>query len=90
MRSALYKCPNHLKCTTGYHGDDVEVHEGMALVCPECSTPLVKVRKRFRSALMPMIINLVVIGCLAVGIWLAWPTVVKTWKKITAPEEKAK
>jgi hypothetical protein len=90
MRPALYKCSNHLKCTIGYHGDDVEVHEGMALVCPECSSPLVKVRKRLRSTLVPMIINLVVIACIAVGIWLAWPSALKLWKKITAPEEKAR
>jgi hypothetical protein len=91
MRHALYKCPNHLKCTIAYHGDDVEIVEGMALVCSECGSPLVRVRKKLRSALIPTIVNLVVIGCIAVGVWLAWPNAVKMWKRLTAPPaEKAK
>jgi hypothetical protein len=84
MRAALYKCPNHLGCTLGYHGDDVEIHEGMALVCGECGTPLERV-PRSRSALVPFLINTIVVGCIAFGVWLAWPGAVNLWKKLTAP-----
>jgi hypothetical protein len=87
MRPALYKCSNHLKCTLGYHGDDIEVADGMAQVCPECNSPLTPVR-RGRSALVPLLINTLVIGCIGVGVWLAWPRLVQMWNKFTAPPVK--
>lgn len=84
MRSSLFKCPNHLQCTTGYHGDDVVVPSGLPAVCPECGSPLRPV-KRPRTAIIPTIVSFVMIACISVGVWLAWPGAVKIWKKITTP-----
>lgn len=84
MRPALYKCPNHLHCTIGYHGDDVEISGNMPAVCPECGTALRPITKP-RTALVPTIVSFISIACVAVGIWLAWPGAVKLWKKITTP-----
>jgi hypothetical protein len=84
MRPALYKCPNHIGCTVGYHGDDIEIVEGMVPVCSECGTALERVR-RPRSTLVPFLFNAVVMVCIAIGAWLAWPTAVKLWKQLTTP-----
>lgn len=89
MRPTLYKCPNRLKCTIAYHNDDIEIVEGMALVCPECGTPLVPARC-YRRSWIPSIVNIIIIGCLASGIWMAWPSAVKMWKRLTAPPGETK
>ena len=80
----VYKCPKHLGCTIGYHGDDVVVPEGMPLVCPECGSPL-QPAKRSSGKLVPYIVNFISIVCIAVGVWLAWPGAVKLWKRYVSP-----
>ncbi len=84
MRSSVYKCPNHLGCTIGYHGDDVEVPDGMPAVCSECGSPL-KPAKRPSGKLGAYLVNLFSVACIAAGLWLAWPGMVKLWKRYVSP-----
>src|SRR5688572_33426851 len=87
MRPVLSRCPNYSQCLLGYRGEDIEVAEGMAPVCPECGTALVP-KKRPRTALVPMLVNWLTIAMLVIAAWFAWPYVVKGWKKITTPPEE--
>lgn len=84
MRPVLSRCPNYSECLLGYRGEDIEVVEGMAPICPECGTALVP-KKRPRTALVPMLINWLTIAMLVTAAWFAWPFVVKGWRKITTP-----
>ncbi len=84
MRPVICKCPNYTGCLTGYHGDDIEVTEDMALVCPECGTPLKHVPKPKSDALY-RIANAVGMVAVAGAIWYSWPAVVRIWNKATAP-----
>lgn len=85
MRASIYKCPNHLGCTVGYHGDDIEVPDGAPLVCSECGTPL-RPAKRSSNKLVPYLINAISVACIAVGLWLAWPSLLKLWKRYVSKE----
>ncbi len=89
MRPSLYKCPNHLNCTIGYHGDDVEVEPGMPPVCSECGQALVPVKSP-SGKIGPYLVNAISIAAIAFGIWLAWPGVVKMWKRISNTIQPAK
>lgn len=84
MRPVLSRCPNYSNCLLGYRGEDIEVMEGMAPVCPECGTALIP-KKKPRTALVPMLVNWITIALLAAAAWLAWPWVVHVWHKITTP-----
>ena len=84
MRPVLSRCPNYAHCLLGYRGEDIEVFDGMAALCPECGTALVP-KKRPRTAVIPMLINWLTIAMLVTAAWFAWPFVVKGWKKITTP-----
>ena len=84
LRSPIYKCPNHLECLTGYHGDDVEIAPDMPLFCPECGTPLERLRSPKRG-LPVWLINLLTIVALGYALWIALPHVKRLWDKITTP-----
>ena len=87
MRSSIYKCTNHIRCITGYHGDDVVIEADAALVCPECGSPLRPVRKGGRG-IPAWLVNGITIAVFAFAIWLAWPGIQRAWKKFTAPVGK--
>lgn len=80
----ICRCPNYSKCLLGYRGDDIEIASGAPQVCPECGSAL-ELKTTPRTALVPNLISWLTLALFAVGIWLAWPTVVRWWKKITAP-----
>ena len=84
MRSVIFKCPNHTGCLLGYHSDDIEVTEDMALVCPECGTPLM-IAPKPKSDATYRIVNAIGIAAVAGAIWYSWPSVVRLWQKATAP-----
>ncbi len=87
MRPAICKCPNHTGCLLGYHGDDIEIPGDMALVCPECGTP-VKLAPRPRSDFFYRVVNLIGLSAVAGAIWFAWPSLVRIWEKVTTPPPK--
>jgi DNA-directed RNA polymerase subunit RPC12/RpoP len=87
MRSSFYKCTNHIRCLTGYHGDDVEIEADAARVCPECGSPLRPLRKG-RRGIPAWLVNGITIAVFAFAIWLAWPGIQRAWKKFTAPAGK--
>src|ERR1043166_9127383 len=85
MRPVICKCPNHIGCLLGYRGDDIELTDDMARVCPECGTP-VKLAPKPRNDLFYRVLNLIGLAALAGAIWFAWPSLVKLWQKgITPP-----
>ena len=86
MRAVNYRCSNYSKCLLGYRGDDIELTGSEPLVCPECGAALIE-KTQPRTALVPNLISWLTIAMLAVGIWFAWPTVAKWWKKITSPQK---
>jgi hypothetical protein len=87
MRSAIYKCPNHIGCLTGYHGDDVPITGDLPAICPECGTPLRQV-PRARSDVFFHLANLVGLAAVAGAIWFSWPSLVKLWHKVSTPPPK--
>ena len=88
MRSVICKCPNHSGCLLGYHGDDIEIPRDMALVCPECGTP-VTLAPRPRSDLFYRVVNLIGLAAVAGAIWYEWPALVRVWQKVTTPPAKS-
>ena len=88
MRTAICKCPNHTGCLLGYHGDDIEIADGMEPVCPECGKP-VKPAPRPRTDYFFQIANLIGMAAVAGALWFAWPSIAKLWKKVTTPPPKA-
>lgn len=84
MRPVISRCPNYSNCLLGYRGDDIEVSDGMEPICPECGAKLVPKTKP-RTAVVPMLINWLIIAILATGAWFAWPHVIRAWKAITTP-----
>ena len=84
MRPVICKCPNYTGCLLGYHCDDIEITEDMALVCPECGTPL-KPATRRKSDLPYHIANFIGMVALAGAIWYSWPSIVRAWQKATTP-----
>ena len=87
MRAAISRCPNYSHCLLGYRGEDIEVGDGMAPVCPECGTALVAKTKP-RTSLVPSLINWLALAAIAVAMWFAWPYVVQTWNKMTTPPQE--
>ena len=87
MRFPIYKCTNHIGCLTGYHGDDVEIGPDSALVCPECGSVLIPVRKRARG-IPAWLVNGITIAVIVFALWLAWPGIQRMWRKFTAPAVK--
>lgn len=83
-RSPIYKCPNHLECLTGYHGDDVEIAPETPLLCPECGTPLVRLRSP-RRGLPVWLVNLLTVAALVFALFIALPHVKRLWDKVTTP-----
>ena len=87
MRPVICKCPNHNGCLLGYHGDDIEIAGDMALICPECDTPL-KFAPKPRNDFFYRMMNLVGLAAVAGAIWFAWPSLVKVWHKLSTPPQK--
>ena len=88
MRPVICKCPNHSGCLLAYHGDDIEIADGMEPVCPECGTPVHRQPKP-RSDLFFRVVNLIGLAAVAGAIWFAWPSIVKLWEKATTPPPKS-
>jgi hypothetical protein len=84
MRASIYKCSNHLGCTTGYHGDDIQVEPGMPAVCPECGKPLRPVRSP-TNKVGAYLVNLISVACIIIGLWMAWPGIMKLWHRYVSP-----
>jgi hypothetical protein len=78
-RPIIYKCTNHLECLTGYRGEDIEVFEGMAMVCPECGAGLRAVPKQ-TPAIVAHLINLAIVASVCGALWFAWPAISALWK----------
>ena len=88
MRPVICKCPNHAGCLLGYHGDDIEIAADMALVCPECQTPLIRAPQP-RNDLFYRILNLLGLAAVAGAIWFAWPSLVKLWHRVATPPQRS-
>jgi hypothetical protein len=87
MRPVISRCPNYKGCLLGYRGEDIEVMDGMAPVCPECGSALVP-KKAPRTSLVPTLINWLTIVVLAIAAYVAWPYVVQGWRKLTTPPQE--
>ena len=87
-RPIIYKCTNFLECLTGYRGEDIEVFEGMAAVCPECAAALTPVPKQ-TPAYVSYLINLGIICGIAGALYFAWPALSTLWiKKEPVPAQR--
>lgn len=79
------KCHNYSGCLRAYHGEEIEIEEGSALVCPECGKP-VKIAPR--SRVLPM--NLMISGgLLLLALVLGLVFGKSLWSKKQSPQPAA-